>query len=93
MLAEARDEPDVQRAADQYARAMSMQADALDDDIADVVEDIRSGVLDPQAGRVIIWAHQWRAAKMRPKRYGNKIDHKVSGALTIGIKRNERVEE
>ena len=93
MLAEARDEPDVQRAADQYARAMSMQADALDDDIADVVADIRSGELDPQAGRVIIWAHQWRASKMRPMRYGDRIDHKVSGSLTISIRRNERVSE
>ena len=75
------------------ARARDLQADALDDDIAGVVEDIRDGTIDPQAGRVIIWAHQWRAAKMRPRRYGDKIDHKVSGALTIGIRQNERVDE
>lgn len=30
---------------------------------------------------------------MRPMRYGDKIDHKVTGQLTIGIRRNERVEE
>ncbi len=75
------------------ARARDLQADALDDDIAGVVEKIRNGTLDAQAGRVIIWANQWRAAKMRPKRYGDKIDHKLSGSLTIGIRQNERVRD
>ncbi len=57
-----------------------------------MVEEIRDGTLDANAGRVIIWAHQWRAAKMRPRRYGDKIDHKLTGNLTIGIRRNERVD-
>ena len=74
-----------------HARARDLQADALDDDIAGVVEEIRNGTLDANAGRVIVWAHQWRAAKMRPKRYGDKIDHKHSGSLVIGIRQNERV--
>ena len=75
------------------ARARDLQADALDDDIAGVVEEIRNGTLDANAGRVIVWAHQWRAAKMRPKRYGDKIDHKLSGSLVIGIKQNDRVND
>ena len=75
------------------ARARDLQADALDDDIADVIEEIRNGTLDANAGRVIIWANQWRAANMRPKRYGDKIDHKHSGSLVIGIRQNERVED
>jgi len=75
------------------ARARDLQADALDDDIADVMQEIRDGTLDAQAGRVIIWAMQWRAAKMRPKRYGDKIDHNVTGDLVIGIRRNERLKE
>ena len=56
-----------------------------------MVDEIRNGTLDANAGRVIIWAHQWRAAKMRPRRYGDKIDHKLSGSLTIGIRQNERM--
>ena len=60
------------------ARAREMQADALDDDIADVVADVLSGTVDPQAGRVAIWAHQWRACKMRPKKYGDRIDGTVT---------------
>ena len=58
-----------------------------------MVEEIRNGTLDANAGRVIIWANQWRAAKMRPKRYGDKLDIKHTGNLIIGIKRNERVED
>ncbi len=73
------------------ARARDLQADALDDDIAGVIAEIRDSTLDPQAGRVIIWANQWRASKMRPKRYGDKIDHKLSGSLVIGIRQNDRV--
>ncbi len=68
-----------------------MQADALDDDIAATGKLRREVRTRARAARVIIWANQWRASKMRPMRYGNKIDHKHSGALTIGIRRNERV--
>ncbi len=74
------------------ARARDLQADALDDDIAGVVSDIRDGTLAPDAGRVIIWANQWRAARMRPKRYGDKLDVQHGGSLTIGIRRNDRVD-
>ena len=58
-----------------------------------MVDEIRNGALDAKAGRVIIWAHKWRAAKMRPKRYGEKLDVKHTGNLVIGIKRNERLDE
>ena len=34
----------------QYARARDLQADALDDDIAGVVEEVRSGKLDDTTG-------------------------------------------
>ncbi len=74
------------------ARARELRAEALDEDTADVIQEIRSGKLDANAGRVIIWANQWRAARMNPKRYGDKIDHKHSGNLVIGIRQNERVE-
>jgi len=69
------------------ARARSMQADALDDEIQQVTNDIRAGVLDYNAGRVIIWAMQWRASKMRPQRYGDKLDIKSDGSLTVNIVR------
>ncbi len=78
--------------ANQYARARLLQADALDDDTASTIKDIRDGTLDANAGRVIIWANQWRAARMRPKRYGDKLDVQHGGSLTIGIRANDRVD-
>ena len=63
------------------ARARGMQADALDDDIQEVVNAVRKGTLEPHAGQVIIRAHQWRAGKMKPKKYGDRqtvnMNHKI----------------
>ncbi len=62
------------------ARARELQADALDDEIQEIVNEIRSGSLDPNAGRVVIWATQWRASKMRPKKYGESTQIKHADA-------------
>lgn len=65
------------------ARAREMLADALDDDINEVVQEVRSGALEPQAAQVIIRANQWRAGKMKPKVYGEKqvvdVNHGIQG--------------
>ena len=29
------------------------------------------GLIDPKAGSVVISAYQWRAAKLKPKKYGD----------------------
>ena len=49
--------------------------------------------LDPQSRRVMVDARKWIASKLKSRVYGDKVDHKVSGALTIGIRRNERVDD
>jgi hypothetical protein len=33
-----------------------------------------SGELDPHAGRVVIGAFQWRAEKLKPRRYVSKLE-------------------
>lgn len=42
-----------------------------------------------QQVKLRIWARQWRAAKLAPKRYGDKIDVKHEGnvGVTVNIKR------
>jgi hypothetical protein len=60
-------------------RAREGQADCLHDDMADIEGEVRSGSLDPQAARVIIWSKQWRAGKLAPKKYGDKSAVEVSG--------------
>ncbi len=65
--------------AEQYARAINMRADAKFDKIDDVIEDMRSKVVDPQMARVEIDAIKWQAGKMSPKKYGEKVDLTSNG--------------
>jgi len=53
----------------EYARAREAQAETMDDMILTTAE--KAGA-DPQAARVKIDAYKWRAAKLAPKRYGDK---------------------
>ena len=74
---------------DMYALAREGQADHNVDTMLAVArtED------DVQRARLIVDTMKWSAAHLKPNRYGDKLDVKHSGNLTIGIKRNERVED
>jgi hypothetical protein len=61
--------------ANTIARARNLQADAIDDEIQEIANEVRTGKTDPNAGRTAIWAMQWRASKLRPKKYGDKLTH------------------
>jgi len=53
------------------ARARQFQADALYDDIQAITQDTIDGNLDAQTAKVAIWAKQWSAGRMKPKKYGD----------------------
>ena len=55
----------------EYAHAREAQAEVMDDKILTAANDAHT---DPQAARVKIEAYKWRAAKLAPKRYGDKLD-------------------
>ena len=74
-----------------YARAREAQADYMADIM--LAEARCGGEEDVQRARLIVDTMKWTAAKLKPKVYGDKLDVKHSGNLTIGIKRNERVED
>ena len=57
-----------------YARAREDQADTMDDRILEVADNVESGKLAPDAARVMLGALQWRAAKLKPKKYGERLD-------------------
>lgn len=79
----------------QYARAKEESADALADEMLDIADDARNdwmarnhGEDDPgwivngehiQRSRVRIDTRKWLASKLKPKRYGEKIDATLSG--------------
>lgn len=58
----------------QYARAREARADARSEFIDEITEEVKAGVLDPNAARVIIDAEKWQAGKENSKRYGDKLD-------------------
>jgi len=72
------------------ARAREFQGDVLFDDIQDVTQQILDGKLDPQAARVVIWAKQWSASKLKPKKYGDKLALE-GGDTPIQVQQIERV--
>ena len=60
--------------ADKYARAREDQADYKADEIEDIANRVLTGEINPNAARVAIDAKKWTASKLRPKRYGDKLD-------------------
>jgi hypothetical protein len=58
-----------------YERAREIQADHFVDEIVRIAD----GEPDPQVARVRIDARKWVAGKMRPEKYGEKIDVEHSG--------------
>lgn len=57
-----------------YARAKQDQGDYAYEQIQEVELKLEAGILDPQTSRVLIDSIKWRAGKMRPKVYGEKLE-------------------
>lgn len=81
---------------DQYAHAREEQAEALADDIVSIsdeveVRSVTQGeevvlALDPTAvarNRLRVDARKWVAAKLKPKKYGDKVEHDHKGKVTL----------
>jgi hypothetical protein len=60
------------------ARARLMQADTMDDMVLDIIGEVDED--NAQAMKVKLSAIQWRASKLNPKKYGDKIQQEVTGA-------------
>lgn len=69
---------------DNYARAKDDSADALADDIIDIAQGVLNKKYDPQAARVAIDGMKWSASKLKPKKYGDKLD--LTGETTVNHK-------
>ncbi len=57
--------------ADKYARARETQADLLDDEIQVAAE--AADIVDWQLHKMRIETMKWRAGRMAPKKYGDKL--------------------
>lgn len=65
-----------------YTRAKQESADALVEDMLDIADDRAD---DPQSRRVRVDTRKWIASKMKPKKYGEKldVDANVNGKLEL----------
>lgn len=63
------------------ARARELQADLMDDMILDEAE--KATPETAHVAKVRISAYQWRAAKLQPKKYGEKVQQEHSGTMTF----------
>ena len=64
--------------AHKYARARMAQADVLFDRMEAVEEAVSAGEMDSHAARVVLDSMRWRASKLAPKVYGDRLDVQVS---------------
>jgi hypothetical protein len=69
--------------AQQYAIAKTESAEAWAEQIAEIGQDTLEGKYDPAAARVAIDAYKWTASKLKPKRYGDRLDHSVEGQIIL----------
>jgi hypothetical protein len=92
---------------EQYAKAREAQADSLFDEMLDIADDarndwmVRRGEEDAgwvangehiQRSRLRLDARKWMAGKLRPKKYGEKIEQTLVGANGGPIKSDVKFE-
>lgn len=71
---------------DKYARAKSDGSDTLAEDIQDIADGVLTGKYEPQAARVAIDGKKWVASKLKPKKYGDKLDVTSDGESLAPVK-------
>ncbi len=75
---------------EQYARAREAQAELRADEITDIADGVEHGASEAvQAARLRIDARKWIAAKLLPKRYGDKLN--LGG--TVGLRWEDALKE
>ncbi len=72
---------------EQYARAREAQAELRADEITDIADGVEHGASEAvQAARLRVDARKWIAAKLLPKRYGDKLQHTGEGGGPIRVR-------
>lgn len=81
----------------QYAHAREAQADTLADEIIDIADDSMLDTTTTEDGREIAnseWinrsrlrvdARKWVASKLKPKKYGDRLDVEHSGNVSVNM--------
>lgn len=87
--------------AQQYAQSREVGYQLLADEILEISDDASRDVIDTEHGpkvdaevvarsRLRVDSRKWMLSKMLPKVYGDKIDHNVSGSLTVSLSAQDK---
>lgn len=60
---------------EKYARAREARSFRRAESVDDVMEAVREGRLDAQAGRLLLDAIKWQTSKENPRTFGDKVQH------------------
>lgn len=92
---------------ERYTRARETQADAIFDEILNIADDGRNDWMLKNFGDEERWvengealrrsqlridARKWMAGKLRPKKYGERIEHEVKATITHAQMTDEELE-
>lgn len=70
---------------EQYARAREEQADIFADEIIEIADAVEPDSAAVAKAKLQIEARKWRAAKMSPKKYGDKVEQQITGNLAVNV--------
>ena len=72
--------------AQRYARAHDDRADSLADEIVDIADEAIGGTNDDiQAARLRIDARKWVSSKLKPQKWGDKVEIEQKGHVTFNL--------
>ncbi len=60
------------------------QADSLFERAIQVIDKIESEEVNPQAGKAMLDGLKWATAKLKPAKYGDRVDYHVNHTIDIG---------
>lgn len=67
----------------QYAQARATQAEGYADEIVEIADSVRAGTAEQvAAARLAVDSRKWIAAKLLPKKYGERLDVEHGGEVT-----------
>ncbi len=69
--------------AEQYARARSKGLEVLADEIVEISDDHTA---DPNRSRLQIDTRKWLLARLKPKKYGDRIVNELEGQVDLKVK-------
>lgn len=67
----------------QYARAREDQAASFADEIISIADSVEPDSAAVAKAKLQIDSRKWLAAKMAPKKYGDKVEQQITGNLAI----------